>query len=331
MNGKHKLMIIIALIVGIAIGMILMGIVFSNPGSTNKGIEVVQNEQSGHTEKSGGEHGGEIARLSDEELQEFGIEIATAAPGKLQIHTDLTGEIVIDLDRLAHMVPRFPGVVKEVRKKIGDKVGKGEVIAIIESNESLAPYEVTSLIGGIVIEMHMTQGEVIEDAGHAVVVADLSDVWANLSVYQKDLPYVRVGQAVLISAGPGVPETSGTVSYVSPIVDEKTRTAIARVILPNSGGRWKPGLFVTGRLTVQEVNVGVAVPKTAIETMENRPVVFIQTDDGFKPQTVVLGRSNETHVEITGGLQPGQRYVAQNGFVIKAELAKSAFGEGHGH
>jgi cobalt-zinc-cadmium efflux system membrane fusion protein len=251
MTGKNKLMILLALIAGIAIGMILMGIVFSNPESANKGVEAVQNEQSDHTEKSGEEHGGEVARLSDEELQEFGIELTTAGPGKLQIHTDLTGEIVIDPDRLAHIVPRFPGVVKEVRKKIGDKVRKGEVIAIIESNESLALYEVTSLIDGTVIEMHMTRGEVIEDAGHAVVVADLSHVWVNLSVYQKDLPYMREGQPVVITAGPGIPDARGKVSYLTPVVDEHTRTATARVILPNPDGRWKPGLFVNGRFICQ--------------------------------------------------------------------------------
>jgi cobalt-zinc-cadmium efflux system membrane fusion protein len=283
------------------------------------------------TMTGGEEHGGEVARLSDEELQEFGIELTTAATGKLQIHTDLTGEIGIDPDRLAHIVPRFPGVVKEVRKKIGDKVRKGEVIAIIESNESLALYEVTSLIDGTVIEMHMTRGEVIEDAGHAVVVADLSHVWVNLSVYQKDLPYMREGQPVVITAGPGIPDARGKVSYLTPVVDEHTRTATARVILPNPDGRWKPGLFVNGRLTTGTVEVAVSVPKTAIETMENRPVVFIQTDDGFKPQTVVLGSTNETHVEITGGLQPGQRYVSRNGFTLKAELGKSTLGEGHGH
>ena len=330
MNGKNKLILPVVFIAGIALGILIYGIIFSKNESTTAVNKTAYTEVAEHTEDDD-KHGEEIARLSDGELQEFDIELATAGPGKLQIHTDLTGEIVIDPDRLAHVVPRFPGVVKEVRKKIRGKVGKGEVIAIIESNESLAPYEVKSLIDGAVIEMHMTQGELIEGGEHSVIVADLSYVWVNLNVYQKDLLYVREGQPVLISAGPGIPDARGKVSYLAPVVDKHTRTATARVILPNPDGRWKPGLFVKARLTTGTIDVGILVPKTAIETMEDRPVVFVKTEKGFKPQTVVLGRFNETHVEITGGLQPGQLYVAKNGFVIKAEMAKSAFGEGNGY
>lgn len=331
MNGKYKLMLVLALLVGIAVGMILMGIVFSNSESANKGVEALQDEHSGHADEGGEAHGEEIARLSDAELQEFGIELATAGEGQIQLHVDLTGEIKIDPDRLAHIVPRFSGIVKEVRKKIGDQVRKGEVLAIIESNESLAPYEVTSLIDGTVIRMHLTKGEVISDQSHDIVVADLSYVWADLRVYQKDLQYINVGQTASISAGPKLPEVSGRISYISPVVDEATRTAIARVVLPNPRGHWRPGLFVNGRVVIESVTVPVVVPKTALETYEDQLVVFVKTKDGFQPQTLVSGRSNETHVEIAGGLQPGQVYVAQNGFVIKAELAKSAFGEGHGH
>ncbi len=335
MNGKQKLLLIIGLVAGVILGIAIHALLFSEDPELPISREVVYAGENNPGNHEGvdehDEHEEGLVQISTEELQEFDIELATTGPGELEVHRDLTGEIVIDPDRLAHIVPRFPGVVKEVRKKIGDRVKKGEVIAIIESNESLSPYEVRSLIDGTVIDMHMTRGEVIEDAEHAVVVADLSHVWANLSVYQKDLPYIRVGQSVMISAGPGTPEVRGTISYVSPVVDEETRTAIARVVLPNPNGRWRPGLFVKARVVVDKIPVNVLVPKTAIEMLEERPVVFVQTPEGFKPETVVLGRSNETHVEIVGGLSPGQRYVARNGFTLKAELGKSAFGGGHGH
>ncbi len=329
MNSKNKIVLLLTLIAGILIGMTLKDMVFSKLESVEEPVGAVHDE---HDQDEGKEHGEEVARLSEKELEEFGIKLATVKKGKIQLHVDLSGEIKIDPDRLAHIVPRFPGVVKEVRKKIGDRVKKGEVIAVIESNESLAPYDVRSLIDGTVIDMHMTKGEVIEDAEHAVVIADLSYVWANFSVYQKDLPYVKVGQPIILSAGPGTKETRGTISYVSPVVDEETRTATARVVLPNPDGTWKPGLFVKGRLIVQEVEAPVVVPRTAIEMLEDRPVVFVKTEEGFKPQTVVLGRSDESRVEIIGGLQPGQQYVAKNGFTLKAELGKSSLGEGgHGH
>ncbi|MGR3218380.1 MAG: efflux RND transporter periplasmic adaptor subunit, partial [Candidatus Anammoxibacter sp.] len=201
----------------------------------------------------------DVIRISKEEIEEFDIKVTTARPGKLKRYVELPGEIVPAPERLAHMIPRFPGVVQEIRKKIGDKVEQGEVLAIIENNESLVPYEVKSLINGVVMDIHLTRGEVTGGASGNVgitvekqqgfIIADLSTVWVNLSVYQKDVHYVHVGNEVVIYAGPDIPETVGKISYVTPFLNEKTRTATARVILPNPDGYWKPGLFVTGRVT----------------------------------------------------------------------------------
>ncbi len=273
----------------------------------------------------------EVVRLSPEELKEFEIELATAEPGKLETHIDLTGEIVIDPDRLAHIIPRFPGIVKEVRKRIGDDVKKGEVLAVIESNESLAPYNVVSLIDGTVIEMHLTRGELVSDATHAFVVADLSHVWADLNVYQKDLTRVRIGQKAIISASPAPVEAVGRISYISPVVDENTRTAIARVVLPNPGRKWRPGMFVTARVIVGSNSARVVVPKTALQRLEENTVVFVKDAEGFEPRVVHIGRENTRAVEILSGLNPGETYVSKGGFTLKAELLKGAFGEGHGH
>lgn len=271
----------------------------------------------------------EIVRLTQEELKEFGIEISTAGPGKLEQHVDLTGEIVIDPTRLAHIVPRFPGIVMEVHKQTGDRVIKDEVLAIIESNESLAPYEVKSLIDGTVIEMHLTRGEMVTDETHAFVVADLRYVWANLNIYQKDLPYIKFGQTATISGIEKDLHYTGKISYISPVVDKETRTAIARVIIPNSKRQWRPGMFVTAKVIIELLKLPVMVPKTALQTFKNQTVVFIQTDKGFKPQPVKLGRSNTQFAEIVSGLPSGRRYVANGGFTLKAELQKETFGDKH--
>jgi len=285
----------------------------------------------GDVAEDGHGHDEEIVLLSDEEINEFGIKISTAKSGKLKRHVDLTGEIVINPDRLAHIHPRFPGIVKDVRKKIGDNVERGDVLAIIESNESLAPYEVKSLITGKVIDMHLTLGEVVADDSHTFTIADLSKVWANFSVYQKDLPYIRPGQPVYISTGLNREEVLGHISYISPVIDEKTRTATVRVELDNHTGNWRPGLFVNGRVVVSDERVPVYVPKTALEYYENQTVVFVRHGDGFRPQPVNIGRSDTQGVEIVAGLKPGQQYISKGGFTLKAELQKEAFGDGHGH
>ena len=270
-------------------------------------------------------------QLSVSELREFDILIDSAGPGYLQVYRDLPGEIVIDPDRLAHIIPRFPGIVKEVRKNLGEPVEQGEVLAIVESNESLVPYEVRSLISGNVIELHLTEGEVIGGADHSFVVADLSEVWVNLSVYQKDLPYIKPGQSVEIDPGPGFPGVKGIISYVSPILDEHTRTATARVILSNPEGYLRPGLFITGQVLIEEIDVPILVPKTALQTIEAQTVIFVQAGDEFKSQPVHTGRMNEIGVEILDGIHPGQRYISRGSFTLKAQLAKESFGEGHAH
>lgn len=291
--------------------------------------EEVTNHQD--TDDHAGDEAENVIQLSPQQVEEFGIETALAGPGPLPIELKLSGEVVIDPDRLAHIVPRFPGIVKEVRKRIGDKVKAGEVLAVIESNESLATYEVKSQIAGTVTDKHLTLGEVITDDSHAFTVADLSSVWVNLSVYQKDLPHIKLGQKVVISAGPDAPQATGTISYISPMVDEKTRTATARVVLPNPKGEWRPGLFVTGLVQVEQLKVDILVPRTALETFDNKTVVFLATDDGFAAQPVSLGRSNQTAVEIVAGLGAGQKYVVKNGFTLKAELEKESFRGGHAH
>lgn len=309
-------------------GLFLLAIAIWATGcSENKGedihetasVEAHGHEEEGHEEKN--------VRISDEEMKEFGIELATAGPGRLTQHVDVTGEIVVDPTRLAHIVPRFSGIVKEVNKHIGDKVKKGEVLAIIESNESLTPYKVTSLIDGTVIDMHLARGELISDESHAFTVADLSLVWAKLNIYQKDLTKVKVGQDVLISALDGAVQTHGEISYISPIVDEETRTVAARVVLDNSNGMWKPGLFINGKIKVKDVVVPIRAPKTALQTIDNETVIFVKKGNSFYPQPVKIGKENSHAVEIISGLREGDIYVAKGGFTLKSELSKEAFGD----
>lgn len=291
-------------------------------------------EHQEHKEESGEHAEGDepkVVRFTDAELKEFNIAIGTASPGKLRIEVSLPGEIAPHADRMAHIIPRFVGVVKEVRKQVGDSVSKGEVLAVIDSNESLTPYEVKSLVDGTVIERHLVLGELIKEGVFAFVITDLSEVWAELRIYQKDLALVRKGQRAMVAAGHGVAEGQGEISYVAPMVDEKTRTGLARVVLPNPDGRWRPGLFVTARVTVDEIEAPLLIPKTALQTVDEKTCVFIQTDKGFEPRLVKLGRANDSDVEVTSGLAAGQRYVTQGAFTLKAELSKAAFGGGHTH
>ncbi len=200
-----------------------------------------------------------------------------------------------------------------------------------EEERSLVAYPLTAPISGSVIEKHIVFGEAVEAATEAFEVADLSTVWADLSVYQIDLGVVREGQDVVIDAGPDQPRTYGTISYVRPILGEETRTAIARTVVPNPDGRLRPGQFVTGLLTINAVEVPVLVPVTAFVDVRGRTVVFVQTEEGFRPRAVETGDRAGGQAAITRGLESGDRYVAVGAFVLKAELGKSEMEGGHAH
>jgi cobalt-zinc-cadmium efflux system membrane fusion protein len=266
--------------------------------------------------------------LSPEQLARFGIGVATAEPGAIDSGHELLGEVRANGDRLAHIVPRFPGVVKDVRRSAGDTVRAGDVLAVIESSESLVAYELRTLIDGVVIEKHLTLGEAVDREEHAFVVADLSTVWVELSLYQKDFGRVRPGLGVRIQAVAGGASAAGEISYLAPAIDPETRTATARVVLPNPESTWRPGMFVTAR-TLDAEPAAVLVPSDAVQTMEGRRVVFVERAEGFAPRVVAVGREGTTRLEVLSGLAAGERVATGNTFLIKAELGKGEAGHDH--
>jgi len=276
-------------------------------------------------------HAGDTVVMQDTVLLEFGITTQIAGAGILKTYVYLPGEVVIPPGNLAHVHPRFPGVVKAVMKQTGDMVKVGETLAVIESNQSLTDYTLQSQINGVITEMHLVKGEMVDDETHGFLIADLTKVWVYLKIYQKDLPYVRPGQEVYISAGTGFPEVRGRIDYISPLIDEGTRTGRARVVLDNKNYRWKPGLFVTGKVVTAKKRVNILVPKTAIEIMDDVPVIFVRKRDRYFPRPVALGMENDESYEVLRGLTAGERYVSKHAFVLKAELQKNEFGEGDEH
>lgn len=277
------------------------------------------------------EHKEDLVRLSEETMREFGVETAIAGSGQLRREVQIPGEVRLNETRMAHIVPRFPGVVTAVRHQLGDQVKAGEVMGIIESNESLVPYELKSLVDGTIIKQHIALGEVLELSSEAFVVADLATVWVDLSVYQKDIGLVRKDQAVTVIAPHGLGTATARISYLGPTMSETTRTALARVILPNPEGRWLPGMFVTGRVEVQVKEFSLVIPQSALQIVEDRESVFVKTKEGFVPRAVKLGQKDSNSVEVLEGLKPGETFVSKGAFHLKADLLKGTLGDEHSH
>jgi cobalt-zinc-cadmium efflux system membrane fusion protein len=205
-----------------------------------------------------------------------------------------------------------------------------EIAAITQDNSaSFAVYELRAPAAGTVIEKHITLGEVVETNSDVLLIADLSTIWANVTVYAQDTPRITVGQTVHLSAEGFAHQATGKVSYISAVIAEATRTATARVLVPNPERRWKPGTFVTAQIVLGTEPVRTLVPNDAIQLIENTPLVFVPEDDAFAPRPVTVGRANRTHSQILAGLEPGARYVSSGAFVLKAELGKGEGGHDH--
>lgn len=192
-------------------------------------------------------------------------------------------------------------------------------------------YSLTAPFDGVVISKHMSKGEWIPEEREILCIADLSDVWVNVIVYPNDLQMVRMGQTAIVKADASGLEARGTVSYIDPLVGEESRTALARIVLPNLHGAWRPGLFVTVRLLKEAKQAPVAVENSAIQLYDGAPVVFVHNDDGFEAREINLGLRGKRYSEVKRGLAPGERYASTNSFVLKAELRRSRAVCGHSH
>jgi len=124
-------------------------------------------------------------------------------------------------------------------------------------------------------------------------------------------------------------QVQGQVAYVGSLLGEQTRTATVRVTLANPNDAWRPGLFVSVQVATEAFDVPVSVPQAAIQTVEERPSVFVRVAEGFQATPVVVGASQDGFVEIREGLEAGAQVATRGSFTLKSELGKGAADHGH--
>ena len=267
--------------------------------------------------------------LSPELARASGVVVEPVGPAVIRTSLALYGKLVPDADRVAHVGPRFPGVVKETSKRLGDLVAKGEILAVVQSNDSLQTYAVPAPIAGTVIQKHVTAGEVVHEDDELFVVCDLATVWATFEVPSRDAARVAAGQAVAVRVEGEPGARSTVVSFVAPIGSEASQTVTVRAELQNGDGKLRPGLFVAGELSIAEANVPVAVRVGALQEWRGWDVIFLNDGSVFEAQPVRVGRRDAERVEVLSGAEPGWGYAAAGGFLLKADLGKS--GASHDH
>lgn len=245
--------------------------------------------------------------------KDFGIEdsnVATTGPGELKSYLTIIGKVELDPNQANHLNPRYPGIVKSVSKSVGDFVKSGTRLATIESNVGLQTYHITSSIAGTVLTRDISIGEYVNEDTEAFSVANTDGLWVHLTVRPADLSLVKVGDEVLVTSRDGTLLTRGKLFYVSPLVDDATRTAQATLKIDNKEGIWRPGMFIDGHLQTDSHKAAVIAPKHSIFTKRDENYLIIRDGGTLELQEVDLGESDFDSIEVIGGLEEGETIVA---------------------
>ncbi len=255
---------------------------------------------------------------------------AKAGPHKIRTLAEMNGRIIPNEDEMAKVTPRFPGIVTEAGIKLGDTVEKGEVLAVIESNQSMTTYEITAPMSGTIIARDVSRGVAVTNDKPIYTIADLSSVWVELNIRRTDSGTLAKGQEITIADDKdSAPKVTAKVAYFSPFGSQETQTVRAIATLPNPDGKWIPGLFVHAERVMEAREVPVAVRYDALQTFRDWDVVFMQYGDVYEIAILELGQRDGDWIEVISGLEAGTTYVSENPFVVKADIMKS--GASHDH
>ncbi|HEY0305978.1 MAG TPA: efflux RND transporter periplasmic adaptor subunit [Longimicrobiales bacterium] len=174
---------------------------------------------------------------------------------------------------------------------------------------------------GLVIEKAVLQGQRIMPGMDLYRIADLSTVWIEGEVFEKDLALVSLGSTARISfeAYPG--ETfGGKVTYVYPTLTTSSHTGRVRIVLRNDNLRFKPGMYATMQFEVPVHTSGIHIPRSAVLQTGERTTVFVRASDGaLVPRQITAGLSTTEHVEVLSGLAVGEVVVTSANFLVDAE------------
>jgi cobalt-zinc-cadmium efflux system membrane fusion protein len=175
-------------------------------------------------------------------------------------------------------------------------------------------------IGGLVVEQDVSAGQLIQPgATQCFIISDISTVWVLVNVYQKDLPYVRAGDAVTIQLDAYPDVFHGRISYVAASLDPATRTLQARIETNNPGEKLKKDMYVVATVNAGTIPNAIALPDAAVlRDSENQPFVYAAASSNqFGRRPVTLGESLNGQTEITGGLKAGDRVVGNGSLFLQ--------------
>lgn len=212
---------------------------------------------------------------------------------------------------------------KAVLRAAGEK---RQILGIAGNQDSggASVFAVAAPFAGTVIEKKAVLGELAQSDKEMFSIADLSTVWIETNLYEKDVGKVKVGAEAQITTAAYPGETfKGKVTYISSSMDKESRTVKARVEVPNTDGRLKLEMFATAAIATAGTTKALLLPEQAVVLIQGQPTVFIQDADGFEPRAVELGEKLHGQVVLKSGITPGEKIVTSGAYALKAKMLKS--------
>lgn len=257
-----------------------------------------------------------------------GVRVGAAGPATLEETVALSGRVELQPQGRAEITAWYPGRIVSMNHAAGARVRRGETLASVTSSESLQTYSIPSPISGVVMSRNANVGDVA-GAAPIYVIADATQVYARFFVYPRDAERLRAGQPVAVRSLSGESSVRAQIDAVLPAADMLSQTVVAHAALPNADGAWRPGQAVEGAAVVQRHEAALAVRTRALQRFRDFTVVFAQVGETYEVRMLELGRQTPEWTEVLGGLEPGEIYVSDNAFVIRADIEKS--GASHDH
>ena len=266
--------------------------------------------------------------ITQEAARAGGVTTERVGPGMIGEILDLNGRVEIVPEGQSEVRARYPGRVISMNAELGQRVQRGQVLARVESSESLQTYAVTAPIGGVIMTKNVTVGA-ITGSEAMLVIGDPTRLHAEFFLYPRDAERVRPGQKIEVASLASEARHSGVIETVLPTADLTNQTLIAHVELPFMGGVWRPGLGVQGKVQVAESQAPIAVRTKAIQPFRDFQVVYAKVGNTYEVRMLELGRRTPEWTEVLGGIEPGTEYVVDGAFLIRADIEKS--GASHDH
>ena len=266
-------------------------------------------------------------RIADSVADAMGIATETAAGATLHQSIRVYGKLTLPPGATRQIQARFDGVIKAMPVSLGDRVAQGQLLATIESNESLKAFQIVAPMDGVISQQFAGTGEMT--AGRTLLEITRTDTLvAELAVYPMDRPRVQEGGPVNLSFN-GVDKvlTSKISGSRIGVRDDQARLFLAEI--DNTDGVLSEGLFVTGDIKIDSFAVPLAVKRSGLQGFRDFTVVYAKVGEDYEVRMLELGREAGLWVEVLGGLEPGTQYVTQNSYIIKADIEKS--GASHDH